>query len=404
MLVRRTHRARPQRFRLLVRQTGKGFATGLPLKVLAHETMEAAMTSMSADDPPERPRPWMTRTVIAAIVLLAGSLAFAAGTLVPSTIADALGFGSTSPSASPVAGAADDEHRDDAASPDPDDAGHSPEDVEAAPLDRSAAPDPGPTASSAPTNDGDTNDGDRDGSRTNDGDTNDSEDEAEDAADTAELGQDEPAETRAASDGPEPSEDPALELVEVQERLRDHRFLIGSADGQAGQQTTAAVMAYQRVNGLAVDGVIGPATTAALLSGSAEPTLAGGADNRIEVDLDAQLLHVVEDGRRTVTLQVSSGNGETYTNANGSARARTPVGSFSIERRIPGLREAALGTLYDPLYFYRGFAVHGSPSVPAYPASHGCVRITRADATWLIERAPDGMPVDLYGGTHVFAL
>ena len=132
--------------------------------------------------------------------------------------------------------------------------------------------------------------------------------------------------------------------------------------------------------------------------------MVGGADDRIEVDLDAQVLHVVEDGRRTVTLQVSSGNGETYTNANGTARARTPVGSFRIERRIHGLREAALGTLYDPLYFYRGFAIHGSPSVPAYPASHGCVRITRADATWLIERAPDGMPVDLYGGTHVFTL
>ena len=31
--------------------------------------------------------------------------------------------------------------------------------------------------------------------------------------------------------------------------------------------------------------------------------------------------------------------------------------------------------LWYPLYFHRGFALHGYPSVPAYPASHGCVRL-----------------------------
>jgi peptidoglycan hydrolase-like protein with peptidoglycan-binding domain len=212
---------------------------------------------------------------------------------------------------------------------------------------------------------------------------------------------DEPAAPIEASAPAEPA-DTGLTLIEVQDKLREHRFLIGPADGRSGQQTTAAIMAYQRVNGLAVDGVVGPATTAALLTGSAEPTLVGGADSRIEVDLDAQLLHLVEAGQRTLTLHVSSGNGKTYTNAGGTARARTPVGDFTIERRIHGLREAALGTLYDPVYFHRGFAIHGSPSVPAFPASHGCVRVTRADAAWLIQRLPDGMPVNLHGGTHVF--
>ena len=35
------------------------------------------------------------------------------------------------------------------------------------------------------------------------------------------------------------------------------------------------------------------------------------------------------------------------------------------------------------MYFFKGWAIHGSPSVPAYPASHGCVRISNADADWL---------------------
>lgn len=197
--------------------------------------------------------------------------------------------------------------------------------------------------------------------------------------------------------------EPGLSVTQVQQMLREYRFLIGPADGSAGQQTTAAVMAFQRVNGLTVDGVVGPATTAALLEGSAEPTLAGGPADRIEVDLSAQLLHLIEGGQRVVTMHVSSGSGGTYETANGgTARSVTPVGSFTVERRIHGVRNAPLGTLYDPLYFYRGFAIHGSPSVPAYPASHGCIRVSKADASWLIDRIPDGMPVQLYGGTHVF--
>jgi len=83
-------------------------------------------------------------------------------------------------------------------------------------------------------------------------------------------------------------------------------------------------------------------------------------------------------------------------------RSLTPTGTYRIERHIRGVREADLGTLYDPMYFYRGWAIHGSNSVPAYPASHGCVRVTRADAIWLFDRATIGMQVSLYGGTHTF--
>jgi lipoprotein-anchoring transpeptidase ErfK/SrfK len=78
------------------------------------------------------------------------------------------------------------------------------------------------------------------------------------------------------------------------------------------------------------------------------------------------------------------------------------VGQFTVERRISGVREADLGTLYDPLYFYKGWAIHGSNAVPAQPASHGCVRVTRADAVWLFERVPDGISVHVHGGQHVF--
>ncbi|MEX2503463.1 MAG: peptidoglycan-binding domain-containing protein [Egicoccus sp.] len=115
-----------------------------------------------------------------------------------------------------------------------------------------------------------------------------------------------------AAEEPVEDDEPTLTIGEVQERLRGYGFLIGAADGTAGQQTTAAIMAFQRVNGLSVDGVVGPATTAALLAGTVDPVLNGGPDDRIEIDLDRQLLHLVEAGARTATLQVSSGSGQVH--------------------------------------------------------------------------------------------
>ena len=162
-------------------------------------------------------------------------------------------------------------------------------------------------------------------------------------------------------------------------------------------------MAFQKVHGLAADGEVGPQTLAALAAPQ-QPSLRGGAATRVEIDLTRQVLYLVEGGALTRIVPVSSGSGESYTTASGgSARSLTPVGSFTVERKIEGVREAPLGTLYDPMYFHRGWAIHGSNSVPSYPASHGCVRVTRADAQWLFDRAPVGMPVQLYGGDHVFS-
>ena len=43
--------------------------------------------------------------------------------------------------------------------------------------------------------------------------------------------------------------------------------------------------------------------------------------------------------------------------------------------RKSGLRESQLGTMWNPVYFNYGIAIHGAMQVPKYPASHGCIRI-----------------------------
>ncbi len=151
-------------------------------------------------------------------------------------------------------------------------------------------------------------------------------------------------------------------------------------------------MAFQKVQGLAPDGVAGPATLGAL-EDPVLPQLRGGEPDRVEVDLSLQVLYLVRGGEVARILPVSSGNGETYEQADGdTAVALTPVGTFRVERRIRGERVAPLGSLYDPLYFYKGWAIHGSNSVPASEASHGCVRVTRTDAVWLFDRVRVGTP------------
>lgn len=122
--------------------------------------------------------------------------------------------------------------------------------------------------------------------------------------------------------------------------------------------------------------------------------------DRVEVDLGKQVLYLVEGGEVVRILPISSGNGEPYVGSNGKRQiADTPEGVFRFQRRIVGVRKAPLGTLYNPYYFRGGIAVHGSPSVPNYPASHGCIRVTLWDSELLVDRLVVGQTIYVYGGS-----
>ncbi|NBT26542.1 MAG: murein L,D-transpeptidase, partial [Actinobacteria bacterium] len=80
----------------------------------------------------------------------------------------------------------------------------------------------------------------------------------------------------------------------------------------------------------------------------------------------------------------------------------TPEGTFAIDRERPdGWWNGDLGKIYRPKYFNGGVAIHGSTSVPAYPASHGCVRVSVAamDMIWDKNLLPRGTTVVVHSGS-----
>ncbi len=183
-------------------------------------------------------------------------------------------------------------------------------------------------------------------------------------------------------------------VLALQRRLAELGYDIGTPDGQWGARTTYTVMAFQKVEGLTRDGADGPETQAALAKASTPgPMVPGGAPTRIEIDVARQVLFHWVNGSLARILPVSTGNNERYCVNGDCDVAVTPGGSFRIGRKAVGLEVAPLGELWWPMYFNRGIAIHGSPSVPAYPASHGCIRIPMYAAASFYDQVPAGTRV-----------
>lgn len=178
----------------------------------------------------------------------------------------------------------------------------------------------------------------------------------------------------------------------LQLRLKKLHYDPGPVDGHYGPTTQMAVWAFQKVNGIKPTGTIGHRTRAAFDDPQLPKVLKPkGAPDRVEINLTEQVLVVYDDDQVELISHISSGSGRQYcktwkdddTGETGTSCgvAVTPTGDYRAQRRIAGWRHSKLGYLYNPVYFNGGIAVHGEPSVPLYPASHGCVRIPMHTST-----------------------
>lgn len=186
------------------------------------------------------------------------------------------------------------------------------------------------------------------------------------------------------------------DVIALQQRLAVLRYDVGAINGYFGYDTLHAVVAFQKVQGLPRTGVV-DAATARRLATAGVPALRHRLTGlQVEVDLTRQVLLLGRDGAVIRVVDISSGNDQPYWDQGRRYIARTPRGWFQVERKINGVRVSRLGELYRPAYFYGGYAVHGSPSVPPYPASHGCIRITNPAMDRLYDLLKIGTPVVVY--------
>jgi N-acetylmuramoyl-L-alanine amidase len=171
-------------------------------------------------------------------------------------------------------------------------------------------------------------------------------------------------------------------VLAAQKRLAALGYWLGSVDGIYGPATAHAVTALQKVAGLERDGVLGPKTAKALAAG-VRPRARTTSGAVVEIDLYHQVLLVVHNGVVRLVLDTSTGSGAYYTSQGRLHHAVTPKGTYYVFRAVNGWDPGPLGKLYRPRYFNGGIAVHGYPSVPSQPASHGCVRVTLGAMNYL---------------------
>jgi N-acetylmuramoyl-L-alanine amidase len=186
------------------------------------------------------------------------------------------------------------------------------------------------------------------------------------------------------------------DVLALERRLAGLHYDVGKVDSVFDNSTFHGVIAFQKVNGLGRDGVVGPKTRAKLARPAAPRLIVRRSGSSLEINLSRQVMVYARGGRVIRIFDISSGSGRLYTVDGQTRRAVTPTGNFHVTRKINAWRTSKLGRLYRPAYFYGGYAVHGSWSVPAYPASHGCVRVTIAVMDRLYNGLPVGLPVKVY--------
>jgi lipoprotein-anchoring transpeptidase ErfK/SrfK len=165
----------------------------------------------------------------------------------------------------------------------------------------------------------------------------------------------------------------------LEQRLFDLHYAI-RRDGYFGSEDLEAVYAFQKVEGLDRTGEVTPAIWARLLTAKTPRARYGGPDH-VEIDKTRQVLYLVHGGQVTLIVATSTG-----------ATGNTPLGTFHVYRKVGGYD----WVLYYPSYFLRGFAVHGYPDVPPYPASHGCARIPMWIAQTVYAQVAFGSEVIVY--------
>jgi len=184
----------------------------------------------------------------------------------------------------------------------------------------------------------------------------------------------------------------------LQRRLTALHYDVGRITGTYNFDTQHAVTAFEKVQRMPRDGIVSNPVWKALGAPIVPHLRHPMSGPAVEVNLARQVLLYAVNGKIVRIFDSSTGGGYYYTGSDGTQqRAITPTGHFAIRYKINKWVTSKLGVLYRPAYFNdAGYAIHGEPEVPSYPASHGCVRITVPAMDRFYDKLVNGESVWIY--------
>lgn len=127
------------------------------------------------------------------------------------------------------------------------------------------------------------------------------------------------------------------------------------------------------------------------------PTLKGSS-TYVLVDKTCQILLYVEGGTYVRAIAASTGKAGHTTPDSTKYRLNNTEKGWKCSGDYPDNKETGTcnkqssgefgtstsrGNMYNRRHIVGGYFVHGSMSVPTYPASHGCIRIPVPDSDWM---------------------
>jgi L,D-transpeptidase catalytic domain/Sporulation and spore germination/Putative peptidoglycan binding domain len=170
----------------------------------------------------------------------------------------------------------------------------------------------------------------------------------------------------------------------VQLRLTGLGYLNRSdVSGQSDYLTEQALLAFQGLERLDRTGTVTGQTQVALFRANIPRPAHRAPGKHVEISRDLGVLILVEDGKVVRVVHTSTGS-----------FGRTPTGDFRVY--VKSLYSWSVPFhVWMPYaaYFHGGIAMHQSPDVPSYPASHGCVRLPEGEADRVYRFVDVGTPV-----------
>src|SRR5262249_11978867 len=146
------------------------------------------------------------------------------------------------------------------------------------------------------------------------------------------------------------SSGPVVQAYE--QRMKDLHFDPGPVDGVFDQQTQYAVVSVQKYFGQPRTGILDTRVALALSHFTYLPAEPKSEPDRVEIDLDRQVLTAFQNWQPILITTTSTGSGEHFCGgADGCQYAITPTGHYHFYELDHGWKKGKLGAMWNPYFF-----------------------------------------------------